>query len=68
MERHNDHSNSFEGKRLIGSGLQFRGYCYHGGKHDGMQADMVLEKVRVLYLDPKAAGKELRDTRPGLRF
>ena len=33
---------------------------YHGRKHGGTQADMVLEEVlRVLHLDPKAKGKEL---------
>jgi len=34
----------------------FRGSVhYHGGKHGGVQADMVLEKeLRVLHLDLKA--------------
>jgi hypothetical protein len=31
-------------------------HYHHGGKHDSLQADMVLEKeLRVLHLDPKAA-------------
>ena len=41
-------------------GLQFRGlvHCHHGGKHVGMQADMVLEKeLRVLHPDQKTAGR-----------
>ena len=40
----------------------FRGliYYHHGEKHGSVQADMVLEKeLRVLYLDPQRAGKEL---------
>ena len=53
MKRHNDHGNSYKGKYLSGAGLH---YC-HGGKHGGMQADMVLEKdLRVLHLDLQAAG------------
>ena len=43
------------GKHCIEADLQFRGlvhYC-HGGKHGGMQADMVAEEV--LYLDQQAA-------------
>ena len=53
MKRHHDHSNSYKGKHLIRAGLWFRGLaCYcHGGKQDGMQADMVLEKLRVLHLE-----------------
>jgi hypothetical protein len=31
-----------------------------------MQADMVLEELRVLHLDPQAAGRE-SDSGPGLR-
>jgi hypothetical protein len=41
----------------FGVGLQFRSLVryHHGGKHGGMQADMILEKeLRILYLDPKA--------------
>ena len=35
----------------------FRGsvHYHHGGKHGSMQADMVLEELRVVHLDPKAA-------------
>jgi hypothetical protein len=33
--------NSYKGKHLIGA---------HGGKHGNVQADIVLEKPRVLYL------------------
>jgi hypothetical protein len=33
-----------------------------------MQVEMVLEKkLRVLFLDSKAAGKELHATKPGLK-
>jgi hypothetical protein len=33
----------------------FRGsvHCHHGGKHDIVQADLVLEEPRVLHLDLK---------------
>ena len=57
----------YKGKHFIGTGLQFRGlFCdYHGGKHGGTQADMVLEMLRVLHLDQQAAGRE-NDTGPGL--
>ena len=39
----------------------FRGLVhYHdGGKHDSMQADMVLEEPRVLHLDQKAIKRRL---------
>ena len=44
-------------------------HYHHGRKHGGMQADMVQEKkLRVLHLDLQAAGREMRHTRPGLRF
>jgi hypothetical protein len=42
-------------------------YCY-GGKHGGMQADMVLEKeLRVIHLDLKVIGKELYATKPRIK-
>ena len=46
----------YKGKHFIGTGLQFRGlFCdYHGGKHGGTQADVVLEMLRVLHLDQQA--------------
>ena len=38
-------------------GLAYRFRClvhyHHGGKHDGEQADVVQEKLRVLQLDPR---------------
>jgi len=45
MLRHHDHGNSYKGKQL-GLAHSFRGLVYHphGGKHGGMQADIVLEK------------------------
>jgi hypothetical protein len=35
-------------KHFIGAGLQFRGlvHYYHGGQHDSIQGDMVLEGRR----------------------
>jgi hypothetical protein len=44
VKRHHDHS--YKGKHLIGVGLPFRGLVHyrHGGKHRGMQADVVLQR------------------------
>ena len=52
VKRHHDYSNSYKGKYLIGNSLQFQKFgswwCVAG---------MVLEKeLRVLHLDPQAAG------------
>ena len=33
-------------------------HYHHGREHSGTQADMVLEKLKVLHLDPEAAGRE----------
>lgn len=35
--------------------IELTDFYHHGGKHGSMLADMVLEELRVLYLDPKAA-------------
>lgn len=45
VKRHHGNGNSYKG-HLIGVGLQFRGLIHylHGGKHDSVQADMVLDK------------------------
>jgi hypothetical protein len=45
----------------LGLAYSFRGsvHYHHGGKHGIMQADMVLEESRVIYLDLKAARKEV---------
>jgi hypothetical protein len=46
VKRHHDHGNSYLGKPLIRTGLQFRGlvhYC-HARKHGEMHVDMELEK------------------------
>jgi hypothetical protein len=43
----------------LGLGYSLRGsvHYYQGGKHGSIQADKVLEEeLRVLHLDPKAAG------------
>ena len=50
MKRQYEHDNSYKGKPLIGTGLQFRNSVHyrHGREQNSMQADMVLEKV--LYL------------------
>jgi hypothetical protein len=46
-------------EHLIGAGLQFQGLVHYqnGGKHGGMQADIVLEEVRVLHPDPQETGR-----------
>ena len=47
---------------LLGLAYSFRGsvHYYHGGKHGSVKADMVLlEELRVLNLDPKAARRRL---------
>jgi phenylalanyl-tRNA synthetase beta subunit len=40
---------------------RFRGsvHYHHGGKHGSIQADVVLEELRVLHFDPKAARRRL---------
>ena len=45
----------------MGLAYSFRGsvHYHHGGKHGIMQADMVLEESRVIYLDLKAARRSL---------
>jgi len=56
---HDDHDKSYEGKHLIGAGLQFRGSVhYPGEKHGSVQGSMVWEKeLRALHLDPQASGE-----------
>ena len=46
VKRHHHRGNSYNGKQLIGAGLQFRGltHSHTGRKHGGMQADMVLQR------------------------
>jgi hypothetical protein len=55
VKRHQYHSNSYKGKDLIGSGLQLV-HCHHGSKHNGVQADMVLERqLRALSVSPDSS-------------
>jgi hypothetical protein len=62
VKRHDDHSNSYEGKHLIEAGYSFRGVVhYHGRKHGGIQEDMVLEKeLRALRIGLQATGRHSR--------
>ena len=48
----------------LGLAYSFRGlvHCHHGGKHGSMQADLVLEDLRVLYLDPIGNRRRLDST------
>jgi hypothetical protein len=44
----------------LGLAYIFRGLVhYYGRKHNIVQADMVLEELMVLHLDPKAAKRRL---------
>jgi hypothetical protein len=61
MKRPYDHSSSYKGQHLIGTGLHIKGLVqYHqGGKHGSVQADMVMEKeLRALHLDLQATGRD----------
>jgi hypothetical protein len=51
-------------QHLIGAGLQFQRFSSLSSCHEAwsMQADMVLEKPRVLHLDPTAARRGLSST------
>lgn len=42
----------------MGLVYSFKGilHCHHGGQYGYTHADMVLQKVRVLHLDPQDAG------------
>lgn len=62
------HSNSYK-KYLIGLVYSFRSLVNynHGGKHGGIQVDMVLEKLQVLHLDVYAEGRQ-KDAESGLDF
>jgi hypothetical protein len=66
VKRHHEQGNLYKEKHLIGAGLYFQKFNYHHGRMQGsMQADMVLDKPRVLYLDPKAARRKLPSTLGG---
>ena len=57
LKRHHDHNNSHKGRYLTGAGLQFQRlvfYC-HDRKCSTVQANMMLEDLTVLHLDPKTA-------------
>lgn len=45
------------GKKRINPAISYL-HCHHDRKHWSMQADKVLEKLRVLHLDPKSTGRE----------
>ena len=57
VKGHHDHGNSYKGQHFIGAGLQFRGliHYHHGGKHGSVQANIVMEELRILRLDTEAA-------------
>ena len=67
MKRHHDHGNSYKEKLSLGLAYSFKildHYHYHyGGKHVGMQSDIVLESsLKVLHLDRKAVQWEEEGT------
>jgi hypothetical protein len=60
VKRHHDHGLSYKGKHLIGAGLQFQRFSplslyqeawWHVGRHGA-------GVMRILHLDPQAAGRE----------
>jgi hypothetical protein len=54
MKRQHDQGNSvLKANLYLGLAYSFKGsvHYHHGGKHGRVQADMVLEKLRVLHLD-----------------
>jgi hypothetical protein len=61
VKRHHDQGNSYKGQQLIGSPYSFRDsvHYYHGRKHGSIQADVGLEKLKVLQLDLKATSRLL---------
>jgi hypothetical protein len=61
VKRYHNHSDSYSS--LINAyklADSFRGLVpyHHGRKHGSVQADMVLEELRVPHLDPKAAERD----------
>ena len=52
VNRHHDQGNSYKEQHLIGAAYTFRGsvHYHHGRKHGSVQADTVLEELRVLHL------------------
>ena len=58
MKRFHDQGNLTKDNISLGLAYSLRGlvHYHHGGKHGGVQADMVLEKERgVLHPDPQTA-------------
>jgi hypothetical protein len=60
VKRPHDQGNSYKNLSL-GLAYSFRDsiHYHHGRKHGSTQADMVLEELRALHLDPKAARRTL---------
>ena len=61
VNRPHDQGNSYKGHHLIGATLRFRSsiHYHQGGNHGSIETDMVLEELRVLHLDCKAARRRL---------
>jgi hypothetical protein len=59
VKRHHDQCNSSNGKHFIGASILFQrsSPLLSWQKHDTVQADMGLEEVKILHLDPKADRK-----------
>jgi hypothetical protein len=55
VKRHHSQGNSYKIKYLTGLAYIFRDPVHYGKKHGNTPANTVLEKPRVLYLNPKAA-------------
>lgn len=58
LKRHHDHTNSYKAQHLIGVTYRFSdsGHYQHSRQYDIVQADLVIEKPKILYLGPKAGG------------
>ena len=63
MKRHHDQGKSYKGQHFIGAGLQFQSFSVFSGKYGIMQADLVLDELRVLHLDSKEARMVLQAVR-----
>jgi hypothetical protein len=57
VKRHHDRGNSYKGKYLTGAGLQFQRFSLLSSRQKAcsIQADMELEELKFLHLDPETA-------------
>jgi hypothetical protein len=67
VKRHCDQSNSYKGKHLMGSCLQFQRFSPSSSWQEAWQCsgDMVLAEQGALHFDPKAARRRFYSTLGG---